>query len=77
MLVPCPHCGPRDEIEFTHGGQAGVTHPVGEVDDSAWGRYLFVRTNPAGIVHERWCHTYGCRRWFNARRDTRTNEFQP
>ena len=77
MLIPCPHCGPRDEIEFTHGGQAGIAHPADPdaLDDVAWGRFLFVRANPAGVIEERWCHTSGCSRWFAVRRDTRTHEF--
>ena len=24
LLVPCPWCGPRDEVEFAYGGQAGI-----------------------------------------------------
>jgi sarcosine oxidase subunit alpha len=33
-----------------------------------------MRDNPKGPFAERWCHTAGCRRWFNAVRDTLTNE---
>ncbi|MGZ8625813.1 MAG: sarcosine oxidase subunit delta, partial [Actinomycetota bacterium] len=22
LLIPCPWCGPRDEVEFRYGGQA-------------------------------------------------------
>ena len=79
MLVPCPWCGPRDEREFAHGGEAHVAHPADPdaLDDAAWGAYLFIRANPAGPVAERWCHTAGCRRWFTLRRDTRTNAIEP
>ena len=27
LLVRCPWCGPRDEIEFTYGGQAHIAYP--------------------------------------------------
>ncbi|NIR58477.1 MAG: sarcosine oxidase subunit delta, partial [Gammaproteobacteria bacterium] len=41
--------------------------------DEQWGDYLFMRKNPKGPHLERWtCN--GCRRWFNVRRDTSTDE---
>ena len=36
---------------------------------------MFVRDNPKGPFAERWVHTSGCRRWFDAVRDTVTHEF--
>lgn len=79
LLVPCPWCGPREETEFRYGGQAGIGSPVDPdaVDDAAWGSYLFMRDNPKGPWLERWYHAAGCRRWFDVRRDTLTNEFLP
>jgi heterotetrameric sarcosine oxidase delta subunit len=76
LLIECPYCGPRDEIEFRYGGQAGIATPADPdaLDDAAWADYLFMRDNPKGPFAERWCHTAGCRRWFNAVRDTLTNE---
>ncbi len=76
LLIPCPWCGPRDETEFRYGGQAGIGVPVDPeaLDDAAWGEYLFVRENPKGPFDERWYHAAGCRRWFDVRRDTLTNE---
>ncbi len=76
LLIECPCCGPRDEIEFRYGGQAGIATPADPdaLDDAAWADYLFMRDNPKGPFAERWCHTAGCRRWFNAVRDTLTNE---
>jgi heterotetrameric sarcosine oxidase delta subunit len=44
------------------------------LDDEAWARYVFFRDNPKGAFAERWCHSAGCRRWFNAVRDTATHE---
>ncbi|MBO0741726.1 MAG: sarcosine oxidase subunit delta [Hyphomicrobiaceae bacterium] len=72
LLIPCPYCGPRPEIEFRCGGEAHIARPKdpAKVDDAAWGDYLFRRTNPKGVHAERWVHTQGCRRWFNVLRDT-------
>ncbi|CCK31787.1 Sarcosine oxidase subunit alpha [Streptomyces davaonensis JCM 4913] len=76
LLIPCPWCGPRDEAEFHYGGQAHVPYPEdpASLTDEDWSRYLFFRANPKGPFAERWTHTAGCRRWFNALRDTSTNE---
>jgi sarcosine oxidase subunit alpha len=76
LLIPCPWCGPRDEVEYRYGGQAHVAYPDApdELDDAAWADVLFTRDNPRGSFAERWYHVYGCRRWFNAVRDTSTNE---
>lgn len=46
------------------------------LSDGAWARYLFFRDNPKGPFAERWHHADGCRRWFNAVRDTATNEIR-
>ncbi len=77
LLIDCPWCGPRDEVEFKYGGQAHVAYPgePEETDDAAWAAYLFMRDNPKGAFAERWVHAAGCRRWFNAERDTVTNQF--
>ncbi|MFF4585486.1 sarcosine oxidase subunit alpha family protein [Streptomyces sp. NPDC001388] len=76
LLIPCPWCGPRDEAEFHYGGQAHVPYPENPaaLTDEEWARYLFFRDNPKGPFAERWSHAAGCRRWFNAVRDTSTNE---
>jgi sarcosine oxidase subunit delta len=72
LLIPCPWCGPRNEIEFRYGGEAHITRPDSPeaVDDAAWADYLFMRANPKGPLAERWVHSAGCRRWFNLVRDT-------
>ena len=36
----------------------------------------FIRANPRGRHHERWRHTHGCGRFFNAVRDTVTDKFE-
>jgi sarcosine oxidase, subunit delta len=75
QLIPCPWCGPREEAEFHYGGQAHVSYPESpaELDDETWARYVFFRDNPKGPFAERWVHSAGCRRWFNAVRDTGTH----
>ena len=36
--------------------------------------YNYFRRNVAGVQREWWYHRSGCRTWFQAERDTRTNE---
>ncbi|MGW4393935.1 sarcosine oxidase subunit delta [Amycolatopsis nivea] len=76
QLIPCPWCGPREETEFHYGGQAHVAYPQepAALSDEVWAKYVFFRANPSGPLAERWTHSAGCRRWFNAVRDTRTHE---
>lgn len=75
LLIPCPYCGPRDEVEFHYGGQAHVARPKDPdaLSDAEWADYLFMRDNPKGPFRERWVHSAGCRRWFNMVRDTATH----
>jgi sarcosine oxidase subunit alpha len=77
QLIPCPNCGPREEIEFHYGGQAHVPYPAdpAALSDEEWSTYLFFRDNPKGPFAERWYHGGGCRRWFNAVRDTVSYQF--
>jgi sarcosine oxidase subunit delta len=72
LLITCPYCGPRPETEFRNGGEAHVARPAvpSQLSDAEWADFLFFRANPKGIHAERWLHAHGCRRWFNALRDT-------
>ena len=78
LLITCPHCGPRDELEFRCGGESHIARPgpAETVSDEDWGGYLFTRGNPKGVHLERWLHVYGCRRWFNVARHTATHEIE-
>ena len=78
LLIPCPWCGLRDEIEFHYGGQAGISYPrdPDALSDAEWAEYLFMRDNVKGWWTERWYHVNGCRRWFDLERDTSTNEIR-
>ena len=75
MLIPCPHCGPRDEDEFSYGGDATVRRPPDPdaLSDEEWTAFLFLRDNPRGSHREHWFHRYGCRRWLTIERDTLTH----
>ncbi|MGH6717794.1 MAG: sarcosine oxidase subunit delta [Alphaproteobacteria bacterium] len=75
-LISCPWCGPRDETEFTYGGEAHIVRPEApdELDDGQFAEYLFMRANPKGVHAERWVHAAGCRRWFNVLRSTVSHE---
>ena len=74
LTIDCPFCGPRDEPEFSYGGESHIARPGPDCSDEEWGRYLYFRTNPRGGHAERWCHTCGCGQWFNVLRDTVTHE---
>lgn len=75
--IECPWCGDRDIGEFAYGGEAHIARPGFREDmtDHEWAEFVFMRSNPKGILAERWVHAAGCRRWFNALRNTATDEF--
>lgn len=73
LLIPCPWCGPRAQVEFTYGG-ATVQRPASDAPVAAWVEFVYLRDNPAGPHDELWLHGAGCRQWFRVRRDTRTHE---
>lgn len=74
LRIECIYCGVRDEEEFTFGGPSHITRPAPTCSDKEWAGYLFDRDNPKGVHYERWCHTFGCCRWFNVARHTVTHE---
>lgn len=70
LLIPCPYCGPRPELEFRHGGEAHVTRDPSLAADADWGAFLYTRSNTRGVIAERWRHASGCGRFCNCLRDT-------
>jgi sarcosine oxidase subunit delta len=76
LLISCPYCGPRDEVEYRYGGPSHLVRPgpPDAVSDEVWAAYLFGRDNPKGESSERWVHAAGCGQWFNLRRNTVTHE---
>jgi sarcosine oxidase subunit delta len=77
LLIDCPYCGPRPELEISYAGQAHVARPadLAAVDDEQLAGYLYLRANTRGVHAERWRHSHGCARYFNALRDTTTDQF--
>lgn len=75
LLIPCPHCGDRPEIEFRNGGEAHIARALkpSELSDAEWEKFLFLRSNPKGLHFERWRHVFGCARFFNVARNTVTD----
>ncbi len=74
LLIPCPWCGPRSQIEFTYGGDATVRRPAADAGEAQWVLYVYARDNPMGPHTEWWLHSAGCRQWLRLNRDTRTHE---
>ena len=76
FTIRCPYCGERDQSEFSNSGEAHVARPKApeQISDREWSEYVFIRANPKGIYYERWVHTHGCKKWFNAVRNTSTDE---
>ncbi|MGB8328087.1 MAG: sarcosine oxidase subunit delta [Steroidobacteraceae bacterium] len=77
LIIHCPYCGPRPQLEFSYAGQAHIARPAdpATVDADEWAAYLYLRSNSRGIHAERWRHARGCARFFNALRDTTTDQF--
>jgi sarcosine oxidase subunit delta len=77
LLIQCPYCGERPEPEFVYGGQAHIARPSdpAQVSPDEWAHFLYLRANVRGLHAERWRHTHGCGRFFNALRDTTTDRF--
>ena len=77
FVITCPWCGPRDQSEFSYGGEAHIPRPTNshELTDEQWAEFVFMRNNPKGLFRERWMHASGCRKWFNAVRNTANDRF--
>jgi sarcosine oxidase, subunit delta len=77
LMIPCPYCGLRPELEFVYAGEAHLVRPENpaEFDDDQWAGFLYFRTNAKGRHFERWRHIHGCARFFNAIRDTIKDQF--
>lgn len=76
MRIECPFCGERDHSEFTYLGDAACPRPApGAGDELAlFVEAVYLRENPAAAHRELWYHEFGCRRWLQVTRDTRTHE---
>ena len=78
LLIHCPYCDDTlAELEFAYAGEAHIARPAdpSKLSDEEWRDFLFIRSNPRGIHAERWRHINGCGRFFNALRDTVSDQF--
>ena len=78
LLIRCPYCEEeRPELEFRNAGEAHVARPanMASISDDDFEKFFFIRSNPKGVIFERWRHLHGCARFFNAARDTVTDKF--
>ena len=78
LLINCPYCEETlPEAEFAYAGEAQIMRPPDPslLQDDEWRDFLFMRTNARGPHYERWRHIHGCARFFNAVRDTVTDQF--
>lgn len=73
MLIQCPHCGPRAQIEFNYERTLDSIVTLDMPADEAVAR-LYARANPRGLDDELWRHGLGCRQWLVLRRHRQTHE---
>lgn len=73
FLIRCPNCGERSVYEFRFGGEV-KPRPALDAADDEWLSYSYSKENAAGEHTEWWYHRFGCRQWFQAVRNTLTNE---
>ena len=73
FLLTCPNCGTREVTDFGFGGEI-TQRPSSRPSWRELNAYNYFRKNVAGVQREWWYHRSGCRAWFIAERDTRTNE---
>jgi heterotetrameric sarcosine oxidase delta subunit len=74
ILLPCPHCGPRNASEFRYLGEVIERPDPNASEPGEWRAYLYLKRNPAGWTTETWLHQAGCRRFLTVERHTITNE---
>ncbi len=75
FLIKCPNCGERSVDDFRFGGEV-TSRPAQDAPHKDWTQYYYFRKNISGAQQEWWYHKFGCRKWFKAVRDTRTNHIQ-
>ncbi len=73
FLLTCPNCGTREVTDFGFGGEM-IERPSSRPTWRELNTFNYFRKNVAGVQREWWYHRSGCRDWFIAERDTRTNE---
>jgi len=72
FVLECPNCGVREVTDFGFGGEVS-SRPIERPTFRELSTFNYFRRNVAGVQREWWLHRAGCRAWFLAERDTRTN----
>jgi sarcosine oxidase subunit delta len=73
LLIPCPHCGPRAQVEFVFDRPAEAVVPLDATTDALVAG-LFTRTNARDWQVELWRHAHGCRAWLRIERHVVTHD---
>jgi len=73
LLIKCPHCGERAQIEFSYVRSLDSIVTLDMAPEEAMAT-LYARANPKGVSDELWRHSYGCRQFLTLRRHTVTHE---
>ena len=72
LLITCPNCGPRAQVEFTFERPLdSIVTPTEALPDLV--HRLYGRENPRGPSWELWRHAYGCAGWLKIHRDTHSH----
>ena len=73
LLINCPHCGPRAQVEFVYERTVdSVVQPDAPAAETI--ERLFTRANPRGLDDEIWRHSFGCRAWLVLTRHRSTHQ---
>jgi sarcosine oxidase subunit delta len=70
LQIPCPHCGARNQEEFTYERTPDSVVQLGDAPDAAM-TTLYTRANPRGEEQEIWVHL--CGQWLQLTRDRVTH----
>ena len=54
LLVPCPHCGPRNSSDLRYVGESHRRPDPNTTSAEDWRSYLYMEDNPAGWLKETW-----------------------
>ena len=73
LLIPCPHCGPREQAEFDYGGRAIALPPL-DASVGEWHQALHLGGDGDSRVDEHWYHAAGCERWTRVSRNQHSHE---
>ena len=78
IFIHCPHCGDRNEDEFTYGGDVEHRRPdkPDAMSDAQWCEYIYCVPNTKGWAKEHWWHVRGCSRWILVERNSINNELR-